>query len=83
MQTWRHIHYPAAFVLMLAILLPLMASAAPIEVWHYNVEPVDPPSPGAGWGTVTQLLTGSGCDGTSCGSSWRPRNDSYTILLSY
>jgi hypothetical protein len=30
---------------------------------------------------VTQLLTGSGCNGTGCGSTWRPRAASYTILL--
>lgn len=68
-------------VLFLLALAPLSATAAPVEVWHYDVVTTAPPSPGSGWGTVTQLLTGSGCNGTGCGSSWRPRNDSYTILL--
>ena len=64
-QTWRRL----LWVLLLLLLLPLAASAAPTEVWHYSVETTAPPSPGADWGTVTQLLTGSGCDGSSCGSS--------------
>src|SRR5262245_53299199 len=68
-------------VLLLLALAPLAASAAPVEVWHYKVVTTAPPDPGPGWGAVTQLLTSSGCDGSSCGSSWRPRHASYTILL--
>jgi hypothetical protein len=68
-------------LLVAVILLPLTVSAAPTEIYHYTVLTTDPPNPGTGWGTVTQLLTSSGCDGTGCGSDWRPRNDSYTILL--
>jgi hypothetical protein len=76
----RHLRNHLVILLLLA-LVPLTASAAPTEVWHYSVETTDPPRPGASWGTVTQLLTGSGCTGSGCGSSWRPRNDSYSILL--
>src|SRR5262245_18425426 len=82
MRTYSRRSYRAALLLLLLrALVPLAASAAQIEVWHYTVVPTDPPNPGSGWGTVQQLLTGSGCDGTSCSSTWRPRNDIYTILL--
>jgi hypothetical protein len=79
-QQRQRFRWPLVMLFLLA-LVPLTASAAPTEVWHYSVETTDPPNPGDDWGTVTQLLTSSGCDGSSCGSSWRPRNDSYTILL--
>src|SRR5919201_587751 len=78
---WQRSERAALVLFLLLALAPLTTSAAPTEVWHYTVITTDPPDPGAGWGTVTQLLTSSGCNGTSCGSSWRPNNDTFTILL--
>jgi hypothetical protein len=68
-------------LILIGMVVPLTVRAAPAEVWHYTVVTTDPPNPGSGWGSVTQLLTSSGCDGTSCGSSWRPRTAEYEVLL--
>src|SRR5262245_32458749 len=77
----RFTFYLAFFVLLIPTLTPLAASAAEPEIWQYTIVPTNPPNPGSDWGAVTQLLTDSGCNGTNCGSSWRPNNGTFTILL--
>lgn len=75
---WRHL---LAVLILIGLVVPRAMYAAPAEIWHYTVVTTDPPNPGPGWGTVAQLLTRSGCNGTSCGSSWKPRNAEYEVLL--
>ena len=77
-RRWKSI---LAVLLLISMLVPLVVFAVPTEVWHYTVVTTDPPNPGPGWGTVAQLLTSSGCNGTSCGSTWKPRNGEYEVLL--
>lgn len=72
---------PWLFLLVL-LATPALAAASPVTtVWVYTVELTSPPDPGPGWGDVSQLLTSSGCSGTTCGASWTPDNGDYEVLL--